>query len=56
MDFPFYLPVSKLTDYIIKIGKNCYPQLLKECKYSIKDKHISDDLQIFSDDSEFFDA
>ena len=41
---------------VLKMGKNYYPQVfLEECKYIIKEneviRHITEDLQISSDDS-----
>ena len=43
-----------LIDFALKIGKNYYPQVFLECKYTIKEKKVSrftdDDLEICSDD------
>ena len=46
-----------LIDSVFNMGKKYYPYvLLEECKYIVKEKkmtrHITDDLEIFSDDSD----
>ena len=46
-----------LIDSVYKTGKNYYPQaILEECKYVVKEKkmpeYITDDIKIFSDDSD----
>ena len=46
-----------LIDSNLKMGKNCYTQVfLEECKYIVKEnevtKHITEDIEIFSDDSD----
>ena len=53
------LPVI-LIYYDFKIGKNYYPQVFLECKYSVKEKemvrHITKDLEIYFDESDKSDA
>ena len=46
-----------MIDSVYKTGKNYYPQaILEECKYVVKEKkmpeYITDDIEIFSDDSD----
>ena len=46
-----------LTDSVVEIDKNYYPQLfLEECKYIVKEKKINkyiiDDLELSSDESD----
>ena len=49
-----------LIDFVFKMGKNYYQQvLLEECKYIVKEKKISkfitDELEISSDESDYYD-
>ena len=46
-----------MTDSVFRTGKNYYPQvLLEQFKYVVKEKkmpeYITDDIEIFSDDSD----
>ena len=49
-----------LIDFVFKMGKNYYQQVvLEECKYIVKEKKISkfitDELEISSDESDYYD-